>query len=143
MKKLLYLVFVALLFVSCGNEETKRVEKVYMYHESNGTPWIIYYYDVKGSDSVWVAEKWFHDNGALNLEGNIKDGKREGEFKSYYPSGRLYSVGAFVDGKREGRGLVYHENGQLNIDGDYHDGKPYGLWKFYDTEGNLLYTNEF
>ncbi len=114
-----------------------------MYHESNGTPWIIYYYDVKGSDSVWVAEKWFHDNGALNLEGNIKDGKREGEFKSYYPSGRLYSVGAFVDGKREGRGLVYHENGQLNIDGDYHEGKPSGLWKFYDTEGNLLYTNEF
>lgn len=143
MKNLLYLVFVALLFVSCGNEETKRVEKVYMYHESNGTPWIIYYYDVKGSDSVWVAEKWFHDNGALNLEGNIKDGKREGEFKSYYPSGSLYSVGAFVDGKREGRGLVYHENGQLNIDGDYHEGKPSGLWKFYDTEGNLLYTNEF
>lgn len=142
MKKFLNIIILALILASCTSKEVRHCEKVVRRHDTNNTPWIVYCYDVVGRDSTWVFEKWFHDNGVLNLEGPIVDGKREGQFKGYYPSGNLMSTGVFKDGQREGRGIVYHENGAISIDGMYKNGKPYGVWKFYDEDGNVINVTE-
>lgn len=143
MKKLLNIIALALVLASCTSSEVRNCEKVVRRHDTNNTPWIVYYYDVVGRDSTWVEEKWYHDNGMLNLEGHIVNGKREGLFKGYYPSGKLMSTGVFHEGLREGRGVVYHENGNISIDGNYKGGAMTGIWKFYDENGEVIDVQEY
>lgn len=143
MKKLLIIIALALVFVACQDKQVRHVQKVAYYYAETELPWVIYYYDVVGKDSIWVEEKWYHENGVLQLEGQIVDNQREGQFKGYYPSGELMSVGTFVKGKREGRGIVYHENGMISIDGHYKNGEMTGVWKYYDEEGNLIDVKEY
>lgn len=143
MKKLLIIIVLVLVFVACQDKQVRHVQKVAYYYAETELPWVIYYYDVVGKDSTWVEEKWYHENGVLQLEGQIVDNQREGQFKGYYPSGELMSVGTFVKGKREGRGIVYHENGMISIDGHYKNGEMTGVWKYYDEEGNLIDVKEY
>ena len=143
MKKLLVIIVLALIVVSCQDKKVRHVQKVEQYYVETDLPWVIYYYDVVGKDSTLVEERWFHENGVLQLEGNIVDNQREGEFKGYYPSGELMSVGTFIKGKREGKGMIYHENGVVSTENEYRDGKPAGTWKYYDEEGNLIGVRDF
>ena len=133
----------ALAFVACQDKTVRHVQKVAYYYAETDLPWIIYYYDVVGEDSTWVEEKWFHDNGILQLEGKIVDNQREGEFRGYYPSGALMSVGNFVKGKREGKGKIYFESGAVNIENEYENGKPAGLWKYYNEEGDVVNVRQY
>lgn len=142
MKKLLIIIVLVMVFVSCQNKTVRHVQKVAHYYAETDLPWVIYYYDVVGKDSTWVEERWFHENGVLELEGKIVDNQREGEFKGYFPSGELMSVGKFVKGKREGKGVIYYENGQVNVENEYRNGKPYGIWKKYDEDGNLIMVGD-
>jgi antitoxin component YwqK of YwqJK toxin-antitoxin module len=143
MKKLLIITALALVLVSCQDKNVRHVQKVAHYYAETNLPWVIYYYDVVGKDSTWVEEKWFHENGVLQLEGKIVDNQREGVFKGYFPTGELMSVGKFVKGKREGKGKIYYENGKINIENEYRDGKPAGIWKVYDEEGNLRDVKQY
>ena len=143
MKKLLIITALALVLVSCQDKNVRHVQKVAHYYAETNLPWVIYYYDVVGKDSTWVEEKWFHENGVLQLEGKIVDNQREGLFKGYFPTGELMSVGKFVKGKREGKGKIYYENGKINIENEYRDGKPAGIWKVYDEEGNLRDVKQY
>ena len=142
MKKFFGLVLLGLLAFSCKDKTVRHVQKVAYYHADTDLPWVIYYYDVVGKDSTCVEERWFHENGVLELEGKIVDNQREGEFKGYFPSGELMSVGKFVKGKREGKGVIYYENGQVNVENEYRNGKPYGIWKKYDEDGNLIMVGD-
>ena len=143
MKKLLIIIVLALVFVACQDKQVRHVQKVAYYYAETELPWVIYYYDVVGKDSTWVEEKWYHENGVLQLEGQIVDNQREGQFKGYYPSGELMSVGEFKKGKREGKGKIYYENGKVNVENEYRDGKPYGVWKYFDEEGNLMDIKDY
>lgn len=142
MKKLFVLLSIVLVLAAC-HTKTKRVQKVIYCYAETDIPWVTYIYDVKGKDSTWIAEKWYHENGALQLEGNIVDNQREGEFKGYYPSGELMSVGSFVKGKREGKGKIYFENGKVNIINNYCAGKPCGIWEFFNEDGDLVDVKEY
>lgn len=143
MKKLLIIINLVLVFASCQDKSVRHVQKVAHYYVESDLPWVIYYYDVVGKDSTWVEERWFHENGVLQLEGKIVDNQREGEFKGYYPTGELMSVGKFVKGKREGKGFIYHENGVVSTENEYHNGHPTGLWKYYDEEGHLVDVKQY
>ena len=138
MRKLLVIIALVLIFAACQDKNVRHVQKVIHYYAETDLPWVIYYYDVVGKDSTWVEEKWFHENGVLQLEGKIVDNQREGEFKGYFPTGELMSVGKFKNGLREGKGKIYFEDGKVNIENEYHNGKPAGIWKYYDEDGNLV-----
>lgn len=143
MKKLLGIIALVLIFASCQDKNVRHVQKVKHYYVESNLPWVIYYYDVVGKDSTLVEERWFHENGALQLEGKIVDNQREGEFKGYFPTGELMSVGKFKKGVRQGKGKIYFENGQVNVENEYRDGKPAGIWKYYDEEGNLVDVRDY
>ena len=81
--------------------------------------------------------KTYHENGQLQNEGNMKDGKHEGLWKSYHENGLLSGEVNFKDGKLEGLSKNYHENGQLQSEGNMKDGKHEGLWKSYHENGKL------
>ena len=149
MKKLLIITLLSLVVASCNdNKEAQKdsrvrhYQKVAYYYAESGLPWDVFYYDIIGNDTICVAEKMFHENGVLQLEGKIVDNKREGEFKGYYPSGKLMSVGNYVNGKREGKGTLYYENGQVNIENEYCNDKPCGAWKKYDYDGKFLTSGD-
>ena len=63
--------------------------------------------------------EYFHDNGQLELRGNLKDGEFDGLWEQYY------------------------ENGQLEFRGNYKEGKREGLWEYFDEEGNLTKTENY
>ena len=142
MKKLLIIIMLALVFVACQDKQVRHVQKVACYHPETDLPWIIYYYDVVDTDSTWVEEKWYHENGVLELEGKIVDNMREGEFRGYYPTGELMSVGSFVKGKREGKGRLYYDNGQIHVENEYCNDKPCGKWKLYDEDGMFVFEGD-
>jgi hypothetical protein len=108
-----------------------------------------------------VNGKWgWHENGNeayhSKYEGEIENGKPNGQGRSIYPDGSMY-LGEYKDGKFHGQGTFiwndgyYHEgefmdgtpngqgtetlpNGQLV--GEYKDGKPWNV-KGYDKERNI------
>ena len=143
MKKLLRIIALVFVFASCQDNKVKHVQKVIHCYAETDIPWVTYIYDVVGTDSIWVEERWYHENGELQLEGKIVDNQREGEFRGYFPTGELMSVGNFVKGKREGKGKIYFESGKINVINEYCDGKPCGIWEYFDEEGNLVDVTEY
>ena len=143
MKKLLIFVSIALIFASCQDKAPKQVQKVIHCYAETDVPYVTYIYEVVGTDSIWIAEKWYHENGELMLEGTVVDNQREGEYRGYYPTGELMSVGTFVKGKRQGKGKIYYENGQVNVINEYCDGKPCGIWEYFDEDGNFAGVKEY
>jgi hypothetical protein len=143
MKKLLIFVSIALVFAACQDKNPKRVQKVIHCYAETDIPYVTYIYEVVGTDSTWIAEKWYHENGNVMLEGKVVDNQREGEYLGYYPTGELMSVGNFVHGKREGKGKIYFESGKVSTNNEYCDGKPCGVWEFFDEDGNLIGIREY
>jgi antitoxin component YwqK of YwqJK toxin-antitoxin module len=143
MKKIFVILLLGMVMFSCQDRHVRHVQKVIHYYAETDLPWVIYYYDVVGKDSTWVEEKWFHENGVLQLEGQIVNNQREGEFKGYFPSGDLMSVGSFVNGKREGRGKIFYDNGQVHVENEYHEDKPVGTWRLYDEYGDLIKEGDY
>jgi len=120
MKKLLFILLLTIPFVGCNNkqEDTDKNEI---------TPHTAYY-----------------ENGQLMMEGNYKDGKLSGLWKSYYESGQLTTEGYMKDGEKYGLWKHYYENGQLEIEGEYkvqNDSiSKDGIWKWYYKNGQLFQT---
>lgn len=142
MKKLLLFVAIALFFAACQDKTPRQVQKVIHCYAETDIPYVTYIYEVVGTDSIWIAEKWYHENGALMLEGAVVDNMREGEYRGYYPTGELMSVGTFEKGKRQGKGVIYFENGNINTINYYCDGKPCGIWEYFDEDGNFVDVRE-
>lgn len=143
MKKFFGIILLSLVMFSCQDKTARHAQVVKHYYAETDLPWVIYYYDVVGKDSTWVEEKWYHENGVLQLEGKIVDNQREGEFRGYFPTGELMSVGKFKKGLREGKGKIYFEDGKVNIENEYRNGKPAGIWKYYDEDGNLVDVKDY
>ena len=78
-----------------------------------------------------------HPNGQISIRGEMRDGKREGVWKSYYESGLPWSEGEYKNGVREGISITWYENGQKRYEGRYANGKQAGKWKYWNENGQL------
>jgi len=134
------LIFSVLLLISCKEKLTGVVTNYF----DDGKPQQVLYYNIKKGDSILVKHIEYHPNRSIYIEGDYKNGKREGEWKSWYENGNLWSIGTFKAGVQVGKTMTYYENGNLRYTGNY-DGneKRVGAWKFYDEDGNLLDTIEY
>jgi len=72
-------------------------------------------------------------------EGPYENGKKEGEWISYYASGHIKESSIYKQGIRSGQYTSYYDNdtGNITETGNYLDGKRQGAWKFYYPSGNL------
>ena len=89
---------------------------------------------INGHDKVYSPEGW------VRMEGDLKDGKRNGIWTSYTPTGRVKSRGEYRDGKQVGLSSVFRDNGALYYTGEYRNDRQVGPWEFYDEAGNLTRT---
>ena len=75
----------------------------------------------------------------LKMELYLKDGRPEGTYVIYYPSGKIAEVRSYYHGIFHGEWRTYNENGQLIGLASYKEGQKDGPWRIWSDKGNLLY----
>ena len=71
----------------------------------------------------------YYKYGQIKIEGNSKNGNRDGAHTWYYINGQIKKEGNFKDGRRDGQHTWYYKNGQLREEYDYKNGS----WIKYST----------
>jgi antitoxin component YwqK of YwqJK toxin-antitoxin module len=77
-------------------------------------------------------------DGTLSSEGDYADGRKNGLWTGYYPSGKVASQGNYIQGEPHGQWNYYYENGQLSSAGVFSEGKRDGYWVSFSTEGKKI-----
>ena len=54
----------------------------------------------------------YYENGKKKREGNIKEGKRDGQWFWYYNDGGMKKFGNFIDGEQIGDAILFDESGK-------------------------------
>ncbi len=79
--------------------------------------------------------KYFYENGVLSSEGNLRDGKPDGYWKTYNDKGILISEGNRKNFELDSLWKFYNENGKLTMEINYLKGKKNGIRRsFLDKE---------
>lgn len=86
-------------------------------------------------------ERINYPSDGLYYEGEVKDGKPEGQGIFYYVDGKPCKGGEFVDGKLQGKGWKYFENGS-NYKGEFKNDLPDGVGNEYRPDGTISYSGE-
>ena len=76
-----------------------------------------------------------YKNGVIEMRGIMKDGKRDGVWKTWYESGLPWSETEFKDGKKTGKTTTWYDNGKKRYEGFYADDKETGKWVYWDETG--------
>ncbi|PLX14864.1 MAG: hypothetical protein C0597_09485 [Marinilabiliales bacterium] len=92
--------------------------------------------DEKNADTR-IIKSYYKKSGALKSEITVKDNKKNGPAKKYYPSGEVHTVVNYVDGIKDGETVWYYKNGQPYRVTPYSNGKMHGLRKKYYENGTL------
>ncbi len=126
-------VFILTLHISCGSNENKTVLSSY----PNGKEKVI---EIKEKSGETVQKK-IYESGKTETEGTVNEnGRREGIWKYYYPTGNLWSECNYVDGKRDGKTKVYYKSGSLRYEGSYINDSPAKEWTFYNEKNEVVKT---
>jgi antitoxin component YwqK of YwqJK toxin-antitoxin module len=137
--RILLLFLVAFLCNSCT---TKIVEETIESYP-DGTPKIVRYYKDNGSNRTLFKETLYYSNHQKYMEGEYKNGKRNGKWTSWFQNGNEMSIHNFVNDVDDGNMTVFYENGKKRYQGKYTKGKKIGVWKFWDEKGTLLNKEDY
>ena len=132
-------------------------DELEMYWYKNGQK----YREITYQDGELINERYWTDDGFNNGElifyfktgeiwkkGNLKDGKREGEFITYgyYGSQDIYHkriLQNYRDGKLDGESVNYFDTGDVNVVENYKDGKQEGNSTYYDKDGKIYWEGTY
>lgn len=115
-----FFLFACVLGVSGQNDTLNRTD-------ANGLKqgyWIIYYPN---------------NPNQIKTEGKYVDGKKQGVWKTFFPSGQLKQEITYVDNRPNGYVRIYYENGNLSEEGIWKGNKWVGKYKFYHKNGKVAY----
>ena len=82
---------------------------------------------------------WWYDNGQKKFDRTFKEGKENGLFTSWYENGQKSYEGTFKDGEQQGLHTSWYENGQKENEGILKDGKPIKLIGKWNWDGSVRY----
>jgi hypothetical protein len=82
-------------------------------------------------------------NGLLLMEGDVRNGLRQGLWTAYHPNGAVASRNEYRDGVLHGLTVTLRPNGALYYRGQHANGHPVGTWEFHDEIGTLVRTIEY
>ena len=139
MKNLLISLTIILAMVSCTSKDVKVVEEYFQ----SGTPKMVIDYKVTMGDSIPLHRTDFHKNGEKRMEGNFVNGKRDGEWMSWYANGVIWSKGYFEKGLRTGKSWAYYPSGKLYLKGSYENGEKVGKWLVFNEDGIVIGEDSF
>ncbi len=84
-----------------------------------------------------------YPNGNLKMLGKIKNGKRDGLWKSFYENGVPWSETTFAEGIRNGKTTTWYENGKKRYEGFYTNDVESGKWTYWKESGEEADTKDF
>jgi antitoxin component YwqK of YwqJK toxin-antitoxin module len=104
----------------------------------------------------------FTQEGSLAFKGELKNGKPEGAWTTFFPDGSIRWKGVKKEGLNHGPFTMWYENGKVKMDGNFKNGKkdgksthwyqsgkkwreqwhkngePSGIWKTWNEDGELV-----
>ena len=86
---------------------------------------------------------FYYENGKISSEGNFKNGKPEGLWKTYFETGELKSIGNRKNSLLDSVWNFYNKEGVLLKAINYKNDVFEGVTKNYNTEGFLVKTENF
>ncbi|MBP1672673.1 MAG: toxin-antitoxin system YwqK family antitoxin [Bacteroidetes bacterium] len=140
-----------IVFVISCNQEKRRPDPQEIFNEKtpgrkvmqtyqNNNPQLVYFYEVDENKKVTdnkIGEMLYRDDKSVYMGGGIKNNKKDGVWKAFYPDGKVQTDAFFIDGKEDGEYTVYYDNGTIRYTGSYKNGICEGTWKFYTKGGTL------
>jgi antitoxin component YwqK of YwqJK toxin-antitoxin module len=87
--------------------------------------------------------KIYFPNGNIQISGHMKNNLNIGEWKYYYENGNVESTGLFINDTPSGKWLWYYPDSTLKQIGYFNFGRRDSIWKTYDTLGNLIDSRVF
>lgn len=112
--------------------------KVVLSLNPDSTPRDVIYYKVDPSGNITdeaIHEIHYFPNKKKYVEGDLKEGKREGTWYAYFENGKVNTEATYEEGKEIGSYKVYRENGKLLFSGQFDKGICTGTWLFYNPDG--------
>ena len=86
---------------------------------------------------------WKGEMDSMKIEFDVVNGKKEGNFKSYYPGGKLLMSGEMKNNRNEGEWKYFYDNGQIESFGLFKDDRADGKWVWYYPDGTLKQSGYF
>ena len=84
-----------------------------------------------------------YKNGVIKMRGQMKNGKREGAWKSWYEDGTQWSETAFKEGIKNGPTTTWYENGKKRYEGYYTNDNESGKWTYWDENGKQQSSKDY
>ena len=94
--------------------------------------------------------EWTSQNGEILVEGNYKDGKKDGLWTQYRQGGdydnstgiKLFQ-NTYKDGRINGLTRKYYSSGEKELEGYLKGTQKIGLWTFYLKDGSVLEVKDY
>lgn len=86
---------------------------------------------------------FYYPNGKKLSEGNLKEGKPEGYWKTYYENGNLKTEGNRKNFQLDSSWKFYNEKGFITSEINYKSGKKHGVQKTYNEKGVLIQEENY
>ncbi len=74
----------------------------------------------------------------MKIEYDVVNGKKEGDFITYYPNDKIQMIGKMKENKNVGEWKYYFPDGSLEISGYYDDDIPTGKWTWFQPDGKVI-----
>jgi len=138
--KYLIIGFVYTLALACGthkneqnkNNEIQQESEIPQVTNQANTPIV--------NDGEYIQR---YPNGVVEMQGMMKDGKREGLWKSFYENGSPWSETTFKNGIKEGPTTTWYENEQKRYVGNYKNDVEIGKWTYWNEKGEVVLIKDF
>lgn len=153
MKRILFPIFLSIIFFSCSDIETVEVKEgdivveSYTRRKSDFAKEGTYTrYSLEGkllekstykNDQLHGTQEFYYPNGQIQELVNYTDGVHDGEFKSFFEDGKISQEATYVAGAWEGELKGYFPNGKLKEVLQFEHGKEMGPFIEYHENGNL------
>lgn len=128
-----------ILFSACGNSASS--DNSIVQHDTLKTKSII----PSPKDSILQNGEYIkhYKNGVVEMQGMMKDGKRDGLWKSFYENGLPWSETTFLNGIRDGKTTTWYDNNQKRYEGFYTNDSESGYWSFWNEKGKMVNSVDY
>lgn len=142
--KIIFFSVIIIGLISCSNQAADekiaeaKVEKSTKMDSTTFT--IVSQHDTITKDGESIIK---YPNGNVKMLGMMKDGKREGLWKSFYENGLHWSETTFAAGIKNGKTTTWYENGKKRYEGFFTNDLESGKWTYWNEAGELVDTKNF
>ncbi len=133
MKKIVTLVIVSLLFISCTEVKKEYYPSGKVKSET----------EMKGGKEHGTVIVYHEKTHPIMMKYQMKNGVKDGSFEKFYFDGSCEYQAFYVDGKLEGKEVMFDKDGGIVYEANYKNGLKDGPYSTYHSKGMLKEKGAF